>query len=422
MLSSCPFLLEEDTVPSPDFKKSLLFVAILLCSIALTGCDNPLDGLSQMLSGESAEWRALAQVQAQGAIRAIPGERYLQIIDDLNGPDPVKRKEAQDFLLRLGHLDRDPNTNWYATATFGFDERAKLRADGFWAFSDSRAQVEYFVQNAFNPPDIASMNYRMETMDELNSKIDTNVDSFIDTLQGASASSLPVFGPTMLGSGTVTFLTWPNSLTPTIVNPPFETHPTALERAKGTRDAAAKTLKALFEVQFEKKEIPVGATTLTIPWHPEEGKNLFFLLIPESDWMAHQNDNNLSIEVTLHRENDLNDTFQKTSPFRVNLQQFKDREPVELGFEAGKVRWAVIDPTHTSATIPDLSPEKVRNMEQLLRLVNEVNAGTGNFEGTVAPRKGPVVLMAVIVAIFICLLSAIVYLAWELRKLGLKRT
>ena len=358
----------------------------------MVGCDNPLEFLRDMFTSESGKWRELAQIQAQGAIRAVPGERYLEIIDAVNGTDEVKKKEAQEFLLRLGHLDRDPNTDWNATVTFDFNEKVKLHADGFWAFSDSRAQVEYFVQNAFNPPDIVSTGYRMQTMNELDSEIDVQVETLLSTLQGMPSNSSTFGPPTQNGAPGPTMITWPTSLTPTVFNDPLQSILTPgrnppLEMAKATRDSAAKTLKSLFKAQYEKKEVPVGSTTLTIPWHPEEGKNLFFILIPDADWIAHQGDKDLSVEVVLHKDSNLSDTFQKTSSFRVNLAQFREREPVKLRFGAGQVRWAVVDPTHTSATIPDLSPDKIKNMENLLHLVNSINQGTGNSSGPVPVMK-----------------------------------
>jgi hypothetical protein len=182
----------------------VLYISLFRCANLLAGCDNPLDVFRDVFTSESGKWRELAQLQAQGAIRAIPGERYLQIIDEVNGTDEVKKKEAQEFLLRLGHMDRDPNTNWNATVTFGFDEKTKLRADGFWAFSDSRAQVEYFTRNAFNPPDIVSTAYRMQSVDELNSSIDAQVDSFLTTLQGSPTSY------TIIGTQYNVISSWPN--------------------------------------------------------------------------------------------------------------------------------------------------------------------------------------------------------------------
>jgi hypothetical protein len=404
----------------PSQKTVMLLIILVLCSTMLSGCD-ALDALKDLLTNESGKWRELAQVQAQGAIRAVPGERYLELIDAVHGTDEKKKTEAQQFLLRLSQLDRDPNTVWEATVTFTFDEKNPLRADGFWGFSDSRAQVEYFVQNAFNPVKRASTGSRLQTMDELNSEIDTQVDGLLNTLQGEPAISQTLQAGNNVNF-TATLTTWPSSLTPTVVNPygfgaGTSNGSEAKANAKKTRDDAARILKKLFKAQYGSKEIPVGATTLAIEWHPTEAKNMFFVLIPESDWLAHKNDKEFAVEVVMHKQGDLSQTFQKTLPFSVGLEQFANREPVELKFAKGKVRWAVIDPTHTSATIPDLSPEKIKNMENLLHLVNAVNEGTGNSGVAVVPHRRSLAAVLMIPAtIFVLLLAVIGVLIFELRK------
>jgi hypothetical protein len=364
-------------------KRLVQCLLIVLCSAVMFGCDNPLDYIADKLTGESAKWRDLAQVQAQGAIRAIPGERYLQIIDAVNGTDPVKQKEAQEFLKRLGHLDNDATIKWVGTATFSFDPAKELHANAFWGFSDSKAQVEYFMRNAFDAKQaVVSTGYRNQTMDELNAQIDSGVDTLLNQLQGAPTAQSMTTGQVGMGGNPVivSYLAWDGSLTPSTPFGPILTKQQVLDRAKAAKDEAAASLKQLLKAQYAKMEIPVGSTTLSIPWHPEEAKSLFFVLIPDEDWQNHKNDSHLSIQVTLHKEGDLHATFPGTGSFEVPLGEFEgpdSREPVPVRFSGGKkVRWAVVDPTRSSASLPDLTPDKVQNMEYLLTLVNQVNAGT----------------------------------------------
>lgn len=96
--------------------------------IILTAC--PTDDLNarlKALEDESAKWRGIAQVTAESAIRAVPGERYMRLIDDLNGDDVDKRQKAQNFLKRLGVSD--PTIEWEATVYFGFNEAKPLCGD-----------------------------------------------------------------------------------------------------------------------------------------------------------------------------------------------------------------------------------------------------------------------------------------------------
>jgi hypothetical protein len=406
-------------------KRVALCLLLLLCSVAMIGCENPLDYIANKLTGESAKWRELAQVQAQGAIRAIPGERYLQIIDDLNGTDEKKRTEAQQFLTRLGNLDKNATIAWTGTALFSYDEKNKMHADAFWGFSDSRAQVEYFVQNAYSGKhEVASTGYRDYTMDELNGQIDSGVDALLNQLQGNPTPQSMATGQQFMGNNvTLNYLTWDNSLTPGTpfgpvpLNPNLSTKQQVLDRAKGVKDAAAASLKQLLKAQYAKKEIPVGSTTLSILWHPEEAKNLFFILIPEDDWEKHKNDAHLSIEVKLHKQGEPDTTYQNTFSFPVNLNQFnapQGREPVDLRFGGGRVRWAVVDPTHSSASLPDLAPDKIQNMKHLLELVNQINAGTASVG---APQRNKAHAVAwIMFVITVLLLGIIAFLLFKLQS------
>jgi hypothetical protein len=378
------------------------------------GCDNPIDYIANKLTGESEKWRELAQVQAQGAIRAIPGERYLQLIDAVNGNDPVKKEEAKEFLRRLGNLDNNAATAWTATVLCEYDPKDTLHADAFWGFSDSRAQVEYFVRNAYRDQnDVISTGYRDYTIDELNALVDAKVDTLLSEMQG-TGQSIQQQPPTGGFSFPSAYLTWDNSLTPgtpfrpdiaTTDNPNIVTKKTVLDRAKSARDSAAATLKELLKMQYMKKEIPAGSTTLSIPWHPEEAKSLFFILIPEEDWEKHKKD--LKIRVTLHKEGDLNSTFQNLSPLKVNTNQFEGspgREAVDVRFGGGKVRWAVVDPTHSSVSLPDLAPDKIQNMQKLLTLVKQLNDGTGTVGAPPKTRAYVVVWVMVIITLLVFIL------------------
>jgi hypothetical protein len=416
-------------------RKLLLCLLMVLCAGGLAGCDNPLSFLADLLTGESAKWRDLAQVQAQGAVRAIPGERYLQIIDAVNGTNDVKKKEAQEFLRRLGNLDNNATIRWVGTATFSFDPAKELHANVFWGFSDSKEQVQFFMRNAYDAKQaVVSTGYRNQTMDELNAQIDSGVDTFLTTLQGTNPGGImvsPGGTPGSFAYSPPTYIPmWYNSLSPNtsyvVAAPPIPdsmmTREKVLASAKATKDAAATTMKSLLKAQYAKMEIPVGSTTLSIPWHPEEAKSLFFILIPDEDWQKHKNDSpHLSIQVTLHKEGDLKATYPGTGSFEVPLAEFDgsdSREPVPVRFGGGKVRWAVVDPTRSSASLPDLAPDKMQNMQHLLTLVNQINAGT-----SVAPRISWGRILARISVLIVVLVGLLAFGYWffKMRKVRRRR-
>jgi hypothetical protein len=82
-------------------------------------------------------------------------------------------------------------------------------------------------------------------------------------------------------------------------------------------------------------------------------------------------------DAVLHKKDHIDETFQSTSWFQIQKDQFEIHQPVKLPY-GGMVRWAVVDLTHKSASIPDLSPERIQNMEKLLKLVNDVSHQTAS--------------------------------------------
>jgi hypothetical protein len=327
----------------------------------LTGCD-PF-GIGE-LKEESKHWRELAQIQSQAAIRAVPGERYLQLIDDLNSGDPQRVTKAQSFLTQLGHFD--PRIDWNATVSFGFDEKAPLRADAFFGFSPTRAQVEYFARYAFNPTLVANNIALPQTDGELNAKINSGIDSLLVHMTG-SPKSTP--------SNMTVDLSWPDSILPTASGFPALVDP-RIAAARGHQKAVADILKELLKAQYAQKTIPVGGTVLTLPWYPTEAKNMLFVLIPEDDWNKHKADTNLKIQALLHKAGDVGSSYSQTRPISIDSAQFEKNEPVDRPQGLGRVRWAVVDPTHSSISIPDLSPDKIKSLEQLLVQLNQLDKPT----------------------------------------------
>ncbi|MCP1852836.1 MULTISPECIES: hypothetical protein [unclassified Bradyrhizobium] len=78
-----------------------------------------LDKETKRLQDELDKTRADVKYIAEKAIRAVPGERYLQLIDDLHSGDPAKAEAARNFLRSLANID--PQTTYKASVWFSFD-------------------------------------------------------------------------------------------------------------------------------------------------------------------------------------------------------------------------------------------------------------------------------------------------------------
>jgi hypothetical protein len=333
-----------------------------LCLI-LTSCD-PF-GIDK-LKEESAKWRELAQIQAQAAIRAVPGERYLQLIDDLNSGDTTRVRKAQDFLQRLGHFD--PTIDWVDTINFGFNESTPLHADAFFAFSPSRAQVDYFVKNnAFNAGQVANSIQLPQLAGEIDSSINANVDVIVKDMSGN-----PKIENVNIGSST---LSWPDSIVPNHTG--FAVQDLSNKAIQRQQDIANR-LKSVLKAQYANKSIPVGGNILEIPWYPTDAKNLLFVVIPEEEWLKHKDDPNWQVVSLLHKKGDASAVLNLTRPMIINKTEFEKNEAVERPHGEGKVRWAAVDPTHSSISIPDVAPDRIASMEKLLEQLNKLSAPAQN--------------------------------------------
>lgn len=77
-------------------------------------------------------------------IRAVPGERWLQLVDDLNGPDEKKREAAQDYLKNVANID--PGSSYEMSVAFGFSNGTPLNGQIFAAGTSSPDEVRMYME------------------------------------------------------------------------------------------------------------------------------------------------------------------------------------------------------------------------------------------------------------------------------------
>lgn len=222
--------------------------------------------------------------------------------------------------------------------------------------------MEYFVKDSLNPASITNSAPLPQLAGELDSSIDSNVNQILIDLAGK-----PQVTGINMGA---TSLTWPDAVTPTITAPNVAN---IKDAAIARQQDIAARLKQLLKAQYATKSLPVGGTILTVPYYATEAKNFLFVVIPESDWEAHKNDANFSVLALLHKAGDANAPFPGTRQITIDKKRFEEHSVVTRPYNQGSVRWAVVDPTHTSISIPDLNPDKIASMEKLLQQLNRLN-------------------------------------------------
>jgi hypothetical protein len=131
----------------------------------------------------------------QGAVRAVPGERYLQLIDDLFSGDDAKKKKAQDLLRNLAGID----ASMPLAATVYFDNLApgdQLEAACFRASTPTFEEISVRLASG-NNIDRQTLNgsatgYQSVAFARQN--LQDKIDGIFKDAFGV-VGSIPIFGP-----------------------------------------------------------------------------------------------------------------------------------------------------------------------------------------------------------------------------------
>jgi hypothetical protein len=75
------------------------------------------------------ETAKLAEKTAQAAIAAVPGERWLRLIDDLNSGDQDKKSKAQKFLMSVAGVKPEDINDFEFSMAIDFDESKHFAVD-----------------------------------------------------------------------------------------------------------------------------------------------------------------------------------------------------------------------------------------------------------------------------------------------------
>jgi len=284
-----------------------------------------------------SEIEALRKTLAESLLTladAIPGARYTRLIEDLNGPDAQKRLAAQTFLRNLAGLD--PQIEYYASVWFEFDPSKPLHALLRRAVLPNPDEIvnRYKVGNITNASEVASTPLTGPRPEEIREEIRKSLAAAMDKLQvGAQADTLHID----LGggrSGTVS--------------------------SGGPAAARAQMVDfflSAFDAFYRNWSLPLQATVKTIPWPIFDDRQALFVLIPESDWQAH--DGKIVVRALIHKKDDPKTplpgadlvTFEKDE---WKLIQLRDNQQPPRDF-----RWAV----HTMTDALLISPETAAKLK-----------------------------------------------------------
>ena len=96
----------------------------------------------------------LAAKTAQAAITAVPGERWLRLIDDLNSGDPDKKDKAQKFLASVAGIQKEDINAFEFSIGYDYDEKQHFKTDVARVNVPEKTALEAYLQfdSQFDPP------------------------------------------------------------------------------------------------------------------------------------------------------------------------------------------------------------------------------------------------------------------------------
>jgi hypothetical protein len=175
----------------------MLFVIFLFVSMA--GCGDA--------RRESERWRASfdeavtkLQKSVDSAALAIPGERYMRLIDTLNDPNASQEDKDRARLFVNNLFNVEPDARYRLSLRFGFDETKSLAVSFFYGASNRPESVMSWCggQGFFNPTPVNNTLRTPPTDAEIDEYIN---DELFAAINGLGASIKDIKYTTVGGGG-----------------------------------------------------------------------------------------------------------------------------------------------------------------------------------------------------------------------------
>ncbi|RWE84207.1 MAG: hypothetical protein EOS63_03545 [Mesorhizobium sp.] len=347
--------------------KLLLGMAVLAATPAFGDCGvvGEVVGICDLVEktdGQLRELREALEKTANAAIRAIPGERYLQLVDDLNGPDSAKATAARAFLAKLagakeGATYQATSNAAYETVLGSDGMPVAFKLDMLRARSPTRETVAGFSQqNSINVLSIQSAGVVPKTMEQVRQAVKAKADAWVQS----------VFGDvTWRPSGILALGGFSNSvLRRESLAGTKEIRDSEAKKFEAEKAAIAAQLGDLVESMLTIPQAPDASLGPTIPWDPVIQLPYIFLII---DKQTYESFPDFSIDVAVTELGNSNVTFfHNRPPFRVTKRDFdpKVHKPVTHDTR-GDYYWTFVEVTGEL----NLTPELVAELDALKKSI-----------------------------------------------------
>lgn len=391
-------------------------IIIVLIATFLSGCfEDEVDTIAD----ESAAWRAeVAQLRnelketrkdivavSREAIKAIPGERWLQLVDGALSDDANERDEVKRMLDRLtGGLTVH---QYSVTLRFSSDNKTDpIKANFFFAGSNMAKEVETLISQdsgILNLPDVYIAPQRTPTFDEKAVLMRNAAETFV----------LSLFGRPIKADGPEHCYKWPSAGSlGHLISPltkcqdmsgmaSFDVKPTEFKgfhsngtvsgysrpdnntviRIESAINHSIETLTNFFKLHYADIDLNRPSELLTKPWGFVASEYIF-ILIDEESFNNHK-DSNLKITFEIYETENPSNFYQNTPPQEVVLNQFlqssdSTRRPIlSDDSRQRKLMWA---PINISSTFVDAGfiQQRRNAFKQLERLEKSIEHEENN--------------------------------------------
>lgn len=330
---------------------------------------------------ELQEMRKMLDATARAAIQAVPGERYLQIIDDLNSGDKDRVDRARAFLTRLMHVN--PAITYQATVRFSFDETKDFRYD---VFQESSPSIDIVAQRASNAIVLVRANrtvFAPGTTAAARGRIADNIIKALDTFLGPG----PKLRQWMENDLNSTPALVAETLSyPTAMTSRFYSNGTRLgadnpeqagDLAKRTKELADRKqaivqflTDAIMETVTEKRE-EVATGVREFEWDVLADKNFLIITIDEDTYSKH---NDFEIVAAIHEKGKPGETlYQRPAAIFQKVDFRAELNPPVKDKRGRQIYWAFQDMTARF----NLTSDRLKEIAELKKTLAEWEVARG---------------------------------------------
>ncbi len=316
------------------------FAVVVIVSLAISSCDG--------LQSESKAWRKRVEQsvkelndQMDKVALAVPGERYMRLLEAVRSKDPAEQERARDQVRRLFGVDFEQP--YQVSIWWEKPANSPLHLNYFLSHVAGEAAVRAQCDVAWSPLDATRTVTPPADLEELRTIVGNRTRDAIEALGAQETITVPdVFGDTRARAK-------------------------ALERVSKQserRQQAADQLRDAILAAFSESKGQLIAAKKTLPFNLLDGRTLLYVLVEEAD-LESLTDNNFRVSALLHAQGDSSAAYENRWDVSVTKANFYGNHgAVPCGNPRKSVRWAILNLTQ-GPTVNAQALASLKELEQL---------------------------------------------------------